>query len=56
MENKKILNILKNHNVPCYEDNSRVYADTMISGKSVFEEVDDLTGCTVQELRDWLGY
>lgn len=56
MENKKILSVLRNHNVPCYEHDGRVYADTMTSGKPVFEEVDDLTGYTFSQIREWLGY
>lgn len=56
MENKKILSILKSHNVPCYEHDGRVYADTMISSKPVFAEVDDLTGYTLEQIREWLGY
>lgn len=56
MENKKLLSILKSHNVPCYECGGKVFADTMISGKPVFEEVDDLTGYTLPQLREWLGY
>lgn len=53
---KRLINVLKNHNVPYYERKGRVYADTMISCKSLFEEVDDLTDYTIEQVLEWLGY
>lgn len=56
LDNLKIRRILKAHNVPCYIKGGRIYADTMESGKSLFESVEDLTGFDLDELREWLGY
>ena len=56
MANEAIRKILDNHSVPCYEKDGRIFADTMISGSSVFDEVDDLTGYTRKQVYEWLGY
>lgn len=56
MKNETIRKILELHSIPCYEQNGRVYADTMLSGSEIFEEVEDLTGWTRKQLYDWLGY
>lgn len=56
LSNKRIARILRAHNVPHYIRNGRIYADTMESFKRRFESVDDLTGYTQDELKNWLGY
>lgn len=53
---KSITAILKQHGVPFYEQNGRIYADSMISGTETFEEVEDVTEWTFGELLGWLGY
>lgn len=52
LTNKDIARALKNHYVPYYIKNERIFADDM-SGTNTYE---DLTGYTLQKLRDWLGY
>lgn len=56
MSNEKIARILDQHSIPHYIENGRIYADCMIAGTQVFEEVEDMTGCSKNELYDWLGY
>ncbi len=56
MENNTIIQILKYHSVPCYEKDGHVYADSMINGLGLFEEVVDLTGYSKNKLLYWLGY
>jgi hypothetical protein len=56
MSNKRIAWILDNHGIPHFEENDRIYADSMIVGTELFEQTDDLTGYTVGKLRKWLGY
>ena len=56
MSNAESLRVLREHSVSCYEQDGRIYADTMISGTPVFEEVDDLTGYSMEQLKNWLGY
>lgn len=52
----RIGKILENHNVPFYVNNGRIYADSMIAGTGLFEQVEDLTDCSRKKLYDWLGY
>ena len=52
LSNKDIGRALKAHYVPYYIDNERIFADDM-TGTNTY---DDLTGYTLQKLRDWLGY
>lgn len=58
MKNKieAIAKILKNHNVPFYIKNNRIYADSMMGGTVEFETVEDLTEFTKVNLYNWLGY
>lgn len=56
MTNENIEKILDKHNVPYYTKNDRIYADSMLSGTKVFEEVEDMTGYGKTQLYDWLGY
>lgn len=56
LSNARISRILKNHYIPHYEKDGRIYADCMYAGEPLFKYVDDLTGFTVKKLRDWLGY
>ena len=56
MTNEKIANILEKHYIPYFERDNRIYADSMCGGTAIFEEVEDLTGYSRQELLDWLGY
>lgn len=53
---KKIKRILDMHSVPNYEKDGRIYADSMISGYSLFQEVEDVTDWTFEQLFAWLGY
>lgn len=54
MKNEAIRKILEAHSIPCYEQGLRIYADTMIGDP--FEEVDDLTGYSKDQIYEWLGY
>ena len=53
---KKIKRILDMHSVPNFEKGGRIYADSMISGYTLFQEVEDVTDWTYSELFAWLGY
>lgn len=48
--------ILKNHGIPYYINNGRVYADDMESYSEPFENVTDVTDFTTEQLKTWLGY
>lgn len=52
----KIKQILDLHSVPHYEADGRIYADSMISGTDLFQEVEDVTDWTKSQLFAWLGY
>lgn len=56
MSNDKIAKILRQHSVPYYEKSGRIYADSMIAFTAEFEQVEDMTGWTSQQLYSWLGY
>ncbi len=51
-----ISRILKNHNIPFYVKNSRIYADSMCGGTEIYEEVIDVTDYSRAQLYEWLGY
>lgn len=58
LSNSRIAKILDEHNIRHYTQNCRIYGlapYTTKDGGGGYE-VDDLTGYTVKELRDWLGY
>lgn len=52
----QIKRILDLHSVPYYEKEGRIYADSMISGKKLFDEVLDVTDWTRSRMAAWLGY
>lgn len=56
MTNAQIKQILKNHSVPHYELNGNIYADSMIGGTAIFEEVINITTWSREKLFQWLGY
>lgn len=56
MGNVAIGKILKAHSIPYYEKNGRIFADSMLAGTEVFEEMKDLTGISRKKLYEWLGY
>ena len=56
MTNTQIKRILDQHSVPNYESGNHIYADSMISGTAIYEQVVDLTGITKPALYQWLGY
>nr|DAG28823.1 MAG TPA: hypothetical protein [Bacteriophage sp.] len=56
MTNKQIKHILDLHSVPNYEKSAHIYADSMLSGTDVFDQVIDLTGISKKSLYEWLGY
>ena len=56
MTNNQIIKILNAYSIPYYEKDGRIFADSMLSGTSRFEEVEDFTGCTKKQLYEWLGY
>lgn len=55
MTNAMISRILDMHYIPHYEENGKIFADTMeVSEK--FAQVEDVTGWSKRKLFDWLGY
>lgn len=56
MNNQNIACILKMHSVPFFEKDGHIYADSMISDVSLFEEIEDMTGKSKKEIYEWLGY
>lgn len=56
MGNVDIGKILKEHSIPYFEKNGKIFADTMLAGTELFEEVEELTGISREKLYKWLGY
>lgn len=56
MNISKIKKILADHGVPFYEENGKVFADSMISGTTRFEQVENVTKWSYSKLMNWLGY
>lgn len=56
MKTETIERILKQHSVPYYIENDRIYVDSMLAGTELFAETEDVTDWTLGQLRDWLGY
>lgn len=56
MKNEKIKRILELHNIPYYEKNDEVFADSMIAYTESFQEVENVTGWSKKQLYNWLGY
>lgn len=52
----QITRILEQHGIPYYEKDGHIYADSMISGTDLFQEVEDVTDWTRDRLAAWLGY
>lgn len=53
---KEIKNTLDLHGAPYYEKDGNIYADSMISGTTRFEYVENVTTWTRYQLYTWLGY
>lgn len=53
---ERIANILEKHHIPHYVQNGRIYADNMESFTELFSRVTDVTGYTMNDLKNWLGY
>ena len=56
MSNLQIRKILDAHNIPNYEKNNCIYADSMIAETEVFECVENMTGWSKKLIFEWLGY
>lgn len=56
MTNTQIKRILDQHSIPNYESGNHIFADSMISGTAIYEQIVDLTGITKPALYQWLGY
>lgn len=55
-KNEQVIQILKAHSVPHYELYGNIYADSMIGGTELFEEVVNVTDMSKKELLNFLGY
>ena len=51
-----IKKILDAHGVPYFEKDGSIYADSMISGTTKFEQAENVTTWTRYKLYTWLGY
>jgi hypothetical protein len=51
-----IKRILAEHGVPFYEENGKVFADSMIGGTKLFEQIENVTKWSYSKLMTWLGY
>ena len=56
VSNEKIAKILDAHFVPHFEKDGRIFADSMMAGTALFEEVEDCTNWSIAKMRSWLGY
>lgn len=56
MKPDTIKSILDAHGIPYYEENGNIFADSMINGTTLFEEVENVTTWTRYQLFTWLGY
>lgn len=56
MTPKKIIKILKAHGAPYKVVNGQILADSMISGTKLFEQTENVTDWTGEQLFIWLGY
>lgn len=52
----KIQTILDTHGVPNFIAAGRIWADSMAAHTALFEEIEDLTDYTREDLFAWLGY
>ena len=53
---ENIEKILIAHSVSYFIKDGHIFADSMMSGTSLFEVVEDLTTLTKKQLYSWLGY
>ncbi len=53
---EKIKKIIDRHHVPYFEQNGRLFANSMEGGTELFEHAVDVTDMTKPELYAWLGY
>lgn len=53
---ERIKKILDLHGVPNYTQDGNIYADSMISGTTLFEKVENVTRWSRSQLYIWLGY
>lgn len=51
-----ITKVLTQHSIPFQIECNRVYADSMLGGTKIFEQVMDVTDWTKSKLYAWLGY
>lgn len=56
MKPETIKKLLDNHGVPYTVRDGRILADSMESGRRVFEKTEDVTDWTMYQLLCWLGY
>lgn len=56
MNISKIKKILADHGVPFYEESGQIFADSMIGGTKLFEQVENVTKWSYSKLMTWLGY
>lgn len=56
MSTAKIKRILAEHGAHFYELCGEVFADSMISGTKLFEQVENVTKWSYPKLMSWLGY
>lgn len=56
MTTAKLERILSAHNVPYRIQDGKILADSMESGKELFEVMIDVTNWTLCRLCAWLGY
>lgn len=56
MSKEKIAKILAAHFVPYFEKDGRIFADSMMAGTALFEEVEDCTDWSLGKMLSWLGY
>lgn len=55
MSNETILKIMTNHSVPTRIESGRILASDIFSFRDDTAWI-DVTGWTVDQIRDWLGY
>lgn len=56
MEFEKIIKVLKAHSIPFFITDKRIFADSMIGGTGLFEQVEEITSMSKSQFMQWLGY
>ena len=56
MEYEKILKVLEAHGIPFFITGKQIFADSMISGTGLFEQVEEITKMNKSQFMQWLGY